>query len=273
MAKARLRRRVEQTSPHLLRRIDEKMYALRKHPQFPIIRENRIRASFDALANVSSWCAHNPDLADSVFEETGISGTRELRVVSREAISRTRDAWFYLRGIAAHSGSPTDVFLTPNVLRSTAALIDLTNSGYRTNDQEARIFHPDYRAPPGFQVLGEVEALSRRVRDSKAHPIDKGTHVQLELVGIQPFVRANKRVGKLVGQSIHYDGGYPPLIVHPADRTEYCQHLREALVGGPGSEYQKRFYDFMALKMISTLEFVGAEIKRLSHKRDGRKYN
>lgn len=253
MTRKRLRNRVEMTDKEHITRVDAAMRLLRDNPDFALIQRRRFDSALSTIANVYSWYVHNPDLAESIEEETGVKGERKIRALSRTSKNRIAGAWSFLRGIAHYSERPTEYFLTTGTIKQVASLVDPRNEDFRSFDKEARIFHPDYQSPGGFEVPDRMSRLMARLKNSRAHPIDKALHMHAEVIAIQPFEVGNKRIAKLLQHSILHDYGHLPIQIFPKEKQEYCAHLREALVQGPASEGRKGFYNYMAGKHAASL--------------------
>lgn len=256
MTRQRLRHRIEMTDKAHIHSIGNAMSNLWKRPDFPIIQRNRFEAALRIISNVYSWYVHNPDLLESIQEETKAEGEHELRRVSRVSRKRIAEAWSFMRGIAHYSEKPTEQFLNLGTLRQIASLVDPRNEDFRSFDTEARIFYPDYQAPCGFEVPDRMSELIARIKRSHAHPVDKALHLHAEVVAIQPFEVGNKRIAKLLQHSLLYDNSHLPIQVYPKNKGEYCAHLRGALVQGPASEGRKAFYDYMASNHAAALERI-----------------
>lgn len=245
MKKFRNRVRVEFPRRDRVNQLASKVMEAQRIPTYRVSVENLVDASLNNLSNAFGWCIHNGDKVTEIKKETNSQSHRDLRRASRKAKERLGEAWYYLSGYSDNSGKPLDQFVSPSVFRTVARIIDPRNQDFRGPNQEARIFYPEYKAPCGFQVPGEVEALTDRIRGSVAGILEKAIHLQLEIIGIQPFEFGNKRLGRFLQQRVLYDHGLPPILVYPAEREEYCSALKDALIGGPGSEGQQRFYDLM----------------------------
>lgn len=250
--------RHSRTTPGLLNRIDAKLSALRRNPDYVLAREKVVESGLNTLSNAFCWWIHNPDLGETILEENGGGNQRPsqaIRGLSKEARVRIKDAWFYFRGYTLNAAQPVDKYLSRAVLRHVGSLLDPANTDFRRSDQEARIFYPDYTAPSGFQVQDEIDQLTAEIRESSDHPVNKAIYAHLGIVSIQPFVQGNKRLAKLVQQSMLYDRGLPPALITPNERHEYVERLRASLVEGT-SEAQQQFYNFMATRILYALTSI-----------------
>ncbi|MGI9406018.1 MAG: Fic family protein [Hyphomicrobiaceae bacterium] len=72
----------------------------------------------------------------------------------------------------------------------------------------------------------------------------------LELVGIHPFDDGNGRTARLLMNAILLRGGYPPLMIDPADRADYI----DAIETHQGTRDTETYLAFMGAQLLAEIE-------------------
>lgn len=242
----------------LLEEIDEKYHVVREHPEFYLKRLNRVDKSLKNLADVYSWWLANEDLRPTLYSEAGVSTSREVKALSKAGIQNIRAGWAFLRGATTATGRKTPGVLTPGLLRNLAFYIDSKNTDFRSPNERADLFEDSYSSPHGSQIPPMIEEVISKLRKSRKHPINKAVYAHLSMVAIQPFTKGNKRLGRMLQDSILYDSDILPAVVQPGEKEVYATSLESGVLGLARDDLkaQRPFYNFVASKVNLALDDV-----------------
>jgi Fic family protein len=86
------------------------------------------------------------------------------------------------------------------------------------------------------------------------HPVELAAEAHYRLVTIHPFIDGNGRTARLLMNLILLMSGYPPAIIHTADRIHYLNTLEEAQLGGSKTEYLLFIARFIARSVDHSLD-------------------
>jgi Fic family protein len=235
-----------------INQLEDKFNLARRNPNYSFLVSNRLDSSLREISDARAWYLSSPSARDTIAEETGYSTPSTLKEVSNEGLQRAYSAWGYLRGAVKLSSKPTDQVLSIGVLEGLAGQIEPINISLRDNASSAVLYGGEYTAPNGFKLRELVESSLNVLRTESAYPVDKAIYAFLSIISLQPFSRGNKRLGKLVRNSILYDHGFIPAVVPLEARKKHDLLIKEYLLesNGKKKEAQRRiynlFYDLLA---------------------------
>jgi hypothetical protein len=244
------------TNKDLLRKIDLKRSLLEQKPEYYLCRRNRVLANNSKIGKVYSWWIANPFLRLELCEEEGEDAIARIRALSKMGIMRIENAWNYLRGAVDYSGKSTAQVLSKQLLIELAKRVDPRNEGIRHPDEIAQIWDGEYLAPEALQVEPMLEGVLARLRKSSAHALDEAAYVHASIVSIQPFARANKRLSRILQDSILVDGGLPPATIEAGEQRIYYDLLKQCVIGCSEKDHKAchAFFDYIAGKVNDSLD-------------------
>lgn len=146
--------------------------------------------------------------------------------------------------------------------------IDDQNAG-RYRNTPVRIAGSRVILPNPAKVAELMDNFIIKLKNSSIHPITLAIDAHLELVSIHPFVDGNGRTARLLMNLILLHAGYPPIIVHPEQRSVYLAALEKVQLGGKSNAY----YNLMYKSLLDSLDLVlqtvadGEQTKKLATKK------
>jgi Fic family protein len=132
---------------------------------------------------------------------------------------------------------------------------------YRDVSAHANMYNYQYPDPSEipnmmYLFLEDNKALSTN--------LERSFHSHFNIATIHPFPDGNGRLARLAGNALLTLDKLPPVQIYQFERKKYCDLLnaaqreyRETKVTG---ESQRRFYDFLAMKVQDSLNRVGEAI-------------
>jgi Fic family protein len=108
------------------------------------------------------------------------------------------------------------------------------------------VIFPNPRKVP--DLMAEFVAWLTHSKD--LHPVALAAEAHYKLVTIHPFIDGNGRTARLLMNLILLMSGYPPAIIHTADRLHYLNTLEKAQLGGSTED----FFTFIARAVDQSLD-------------------
>lgn len=146
--------------------------------------------------------------------------------------------------------------------------IDDQNAG-RYRNTPVRIAGSRVVLPNPAKVTALMDKFVMTLKNNSTDPVTLAIDAHLELVSIHPFVDGNGRTARLLMNLILLHAGYPPIIVHPEQRTVYLNALEKVQLGGKSDAY----YNLMGKSLLNSIDLVlqtvadGEKIKKLKTKK------
>ncbi|MEK6903102.1 MAG: Fic family protein [Nanoarchaeota archaeon] len=201
------------------------------------------------------------DQYDSTMPERTRRSLRRRSALSKRTL---RDAW--------HWGHTHYKTLEEHFIQTLAAKIDPELfpgeiAPYRTDN--VRILGGIYIPPRAEEVPNEIYRLIIGMGSQREmHPVETAAYLHFHVVRIHPFSDTNGRTSRML-QNLHLAmHGYPPAIIHRAEKTFYNQLLEESIGAykeRTAQDYrsdlrisleERRFFDYIASKVTTSLDTV-----------------
>ncbi|MCC6217676.1 MAG: Fic family protein [Polyangiaceae bacterium] len=108
---------------------------------------------------------------------------------------------------------------------------DLKSVRYRRDIPQHRLYFHEYSAPDkiAYKVRQVVDWLSGPEPKKLRSPVRIAARVHFDLVRVFPFQTDSGKVARLVMNLVLLRSGYPPAIIHAAERQRYYEALKGAL--------------------------------------------
>ncbi len=185
-----------------------------------------------------SWIAHDSALEGVVYTmqelQTAIDpnatfvGDSSLQPICEE-IRRHREALGFVREYAAKRKQP----ITLDVVKRIYTILhpeegDIKTVKYRKDVPQHRLYFHEYAPPDKItykmrQILDWVnDPETRRTRS----PVRIASRVQYDMVRVFPFQTDSGKVARLFMNLLLLRSGYPPAIIHSAERQRYYEALK-----------------------------------------------
>jgi len=122
--------------------------------------------------------------------------------------------------------------------------------------------HPVYiggsrHVPPNYVKVSQMmnEALDRFRNSLEAeHPVVTAAKLHFDLVTIHPFADGNGRTSRLTQNLALIESGYPPVLIHEAERARYFDILQASQLKIPGVGDPTDFIDYCIELQGASLE-------------------
>ncbi len=122
--------------------------------------------------------------------------------------------------------------------------------------------------PPNFEKVHSlmVETLERfRGTSQTEHPVVRAARLHFDLVTIHPFADGNGRTSRLVQNLALIQNGYPPVLIHGAERGKYFEVLQGSQIKVPGIGDPAEFIDYCIELEVASLEAYVEALDRLGN--------
>lgn len=241
-------------SQNILEQIELARQALTRHSDYDFLLQNRLYGSLHEEA-----VRHSIELEFPSNKKRLLRRGRALRLAEK----RLKEARIHFAG---EFNLKFNGRLSEELLRETLGFI-LPDLGD----------YPAYRSSGGFSftngvagpymypnnVDGEMQQFFLDNGSLDEHFACKSVHAHLHLARIHPFQDGNGRLARLVQNEVLAYRGYPPIVLYSGERQQYlflieqaARSYREAKEITPE---QQKFYDYLAMKLYTSLEEVNKQ--------------
>jgi hypothetical protein len=157
--------------------------------------------------------------------------------------------------------------MNPKFVVELAYRIDSHITGYRNCRAKPKDIPMIYTDP--YDIPGEMDRMLDDINTSKCHPVENAAYAHLHLARIHPFFDGNGRTSRLLQNLMLEKAGYPPVIIHADEKSEYVTLLNKGQTTYRGRERadkitdgEFKFFNYIAGKVDDSLDTLTRRLAR-----------